>query len=88
MPGQGTKITSMRFRNRALQDRNLFVMDGQIMTVVRYYKSQSQFNKPKVIPRFLPSRLSQVLVVYLAYVQPFEEYLTVEVLGGSFTNYL
>ncbi|KAF9729764.1 hypothetical protein PMIN01_12628 [Paraphaeosphaeria minitans] len=88
MPGRGTEITSMRFRNGALQDRNLFVMDGQIMTVVRYYKSQSQFDKPKVIPRFLPSRLSQVLVVYLAYVQPFEEYLTVEVLGGSFTDYL
>ncbi|KAL5430917.1 hypothetical protein PMIN07_012582 [Paraphaeosphaeria minitans] len=58
MLGQGTKITSMRFRNRALQDHNLFVMDRQIITVVRYYKSQSQFDKPKVIPRFLPSQLS------------------------------
>ena len=87
-PGRGTEITTMRFRNGALQDRNLFVMDGQMMTVVRYYKSQSQWDKPKVIPRFLPARLSQVLAVYLAYVQPFEEFLTVEVLGGSFTDYL
>ncbi|KAL5372453.1 hypothetical protein PMIN06_012138 [Paraphaeosphaeria minitans] len=85
-PGRGTEITTLRHRNGALQDRNVFVLDGQVMTVVRYYKSQSQWDKPKVIPRFLPSRLSQVVVVYLAYLQPFEEYLTV--LGGSFSDYM
>jgi hypothetical protein len=52
------------------------------MTVVRYHKSQSQWDKPKIVPRFLPPRLGQVMVMYLAYLQPFQEYLTVEVLGG------
>jgi hypothetical protein len=41
------------------------------MTVVRYHKSQSQWDKPKVVPRFLPPRLGQVIVMYLAYLQPF-----------------
>lgn len=87
-PGRGTVITTLRHRNGALQDRNVLVLDGQVMTVVRYYKSQSQWDKPKAIPRFLPSRLSQVVVVYLAYLQPFEKYLTVQVLGSSFSDYM
>ena len=78
----------MRHRNGLLQDRNLFIMDGQVMTVVRYHKSQSQWDKPKVVPRFLPPQLGQVMVMYLAYLQPFQEYLTVQVLGGSFSDYV
>ena len=41
-PGRGLEITTMRHRNRLLQDRNIFVIDRQVMTVVRYHKSQSQ----------------------------------------------
>jgi hypothetical protein len=40
--GRGLEITTMRHRNRLLQDRNIFVVDRQVMTVVCYYKSQSQ----------------------------------------------
>jgi superfamily II DNA helicase RecQ len=87
-PGRGSEVTTMRHRNGVLQDRNMFVIDGLVMTVVRYHKSQSQWDKPKVVPRFLPGRLGQVLVVYLAYLQPFQEYLTVQVLGGSFSDYV
>jgi hypothetical protein len=63
-------------------------MDGQVMTVIRYYKSQSQWDKPKVVPRFLPPRLGQVIVMYLAYLQLFREYLSVQVLRGSFSDYV
>jgi superfamily II DNA helicase RecQ len=87
-PGRGSEITTMRHRNGLLQDRNIFVMDGQVMTVVRYHKSQSQWDKPKVVPRFLPPQLGQVMVMYLAYLQPFRDYLSVQVLGGSFSDYV
>lgn len=87
-PARGSEELTMRFRNGLLQDRNIVIVAGQVMTVVRYYKSQSQWDKPKVVPRFAPSRLSQVIVVYLAYLQPFQEYLTVQVLGGSFSDYM
>jgi hypothetical protein len=40
--GRGLEITTMQHRNRLLQDRNIFVVDRQVMTVVCYYKSQSQ----------------------------------------------
>ena len=70
-PARGSEIVTMRHRNGLLQDRNVFVVDGAVMTVVRYHKSQSQWDKPKVVPRFLPPRLGQVMVLYLSYLQPF-----------------
>jgi hypothetical protein len=56
--------------------------------VIRYHKSQSQWDKPKIVPRFLPPQLGQVMAVYLVYVQPFKEYLTLQVLGGSYSDYV
>jgi hypothetical protein len=41
-PGRGLEITTMQYCNGTLQDRNIFVTNRQIITVVRYYKSQSQ----------------------------------------------
>ncbi|KAH8701432.1 hypothetical protein GQ44DRAFT_717592 [Phaeosphaeriaceae sp. PMI808] len=76
--GSSPEITTIRHRNGVLQDRNLVVASGHIMTIVRYYKSQSQWDKPKVIPRFLPPQLGQVMAVYLVYIQPFREYLTLQ----------
>jgi hypothetical protein len=87
-PGRGSEIITIRHRNELLQDRNVFVVDGRIMTVVRYHKSQSQFDKPKIVPRFLPPELGQVMAVYLAYLQPFREYLIVKVLGGGLSDYV
>ncbi|KAL1640737.1 hypothetical protein SLS61_010232, partial [Didymella pomorum] len=87
-PGRGSEITTIRRRNGILQDRNIFVVDGQVMTVVRYYKSQSQWDKPKIVPRFLPPRLGQVMAAYLVYMQPFKEYLTLQVLGGNYSDYV
>jgi hypothetical protein len=51
---RGFKILIIGYRNRLLQDRNIFIVDGAVITVVCYYKLQSQWDKPKVVPRFLP----------------------------------
>ncbi|KAL6169706.1 hypothetical protein ACJQWK_04709 [Exserohilum turcicum] len=40
-PARGSEIVTMRHCNRLLQDRNIFIIDGTVMTVVRYHKSQS-----------------------------------------------
>jgi superfamily II DNA helicase RecQ len=87
-PARGSEIVTMRHRNGLLQDRNVFVMDGTVMTVVRYHKSQSQWDKPKVVPRFLPPRLGQIMALYLSYLQPFREFLVVSVLGGGLDDYV
>lgn len=87
-PGRGTEITTIRFRNGYAQDRNIFAIHGHMVVVVRYHKSQSQFDKPKVIPRFLPWRVGQLLALYLVYVQPFVEYLSVQVNGSGGSDYV
>jgi hypothetical protein len=88
-PSRGTEITSIRHANGLVQDRNIYVINGQVITVTRYHKSQSQWDKPRVVPRFLPPRLGQVLVIYLAYALPFQEFLKVEVLKqGMLSDYI
>jgi superfamily II DNA or RNA helicase len=87
-PARGSEITAIRFRNGFMQDRNVFVVHGQVIVVTRYHKSQSQFDKPKVIPRFLPWRVGQVLAVYLAYVQPVQEFLVAQINDSGPSDYL
>lgn len=74
-PARGEEVTALRLRNGMLQARNFYVVDGRLVSVTRYHKSQAMFGEPKVIPRFLPWRLAQVFAVYLVYVQPFIEEL-------------
>jgi hypothetical protein len=87
-PGRGLEITTIRFRNRVLQDRKVFVVGGAVMTVVCYHKSQSQWDKQKVVPRLLPPQLGHIMALYLSYLHLFQEYLVVQVLGGSLSDYV
>jgi hypothetical protein len=87
-PARGSEILTMRHRNGLLQDRNIFIIAATVVSVIRYYKSQSQYDAPKVVPRFLPPQLGQIMALYLSYLQPFEEYLMVQVLGGSVHDYI
>ncbi|KAK3617521.1 hypothetical protein LTR22_026710 [Elasticomyces elasticus] len=87
-PARGSEITTIRFRIGFLQDRNVFVIQGQMVVVTRYHKSQSQLDKPKVIPRFLPGRVGQLLAIYLTYVQPLQQYLGEEVRGSGYSDYV
>lgn len=74
-PARGEEITPIRFRNGFLQERNIYIINGRMCYVSRYYKSLALFGEAKVIPRFLPWRVGQLFAVYLAYVQPFSETL-------------
>jgi hypothetical protein len=53
-PARGLELLSVRWRNGVLQDRNLYVLDGQVAIVTRYHKTQVQWDRPKVVARFLP----------------------------------
>ncbi|KAK3076073.1 hypothetical protein LTR53_000013 [Teratosphaeriaceae sp. CCFEE 6253] len=80
---RGSEITTIRFWEVFLHDRNVFVIQGQMVVVTRYHKSQSQFYKPKVILRFLLWKVGQLLAMYLAYVQPLQWYLSEEAGNGG-----
>lgn len=78
----------MRHRNGVLQDRNVFVVDGTVMTVTRYHKSQWQWDTPRVVPRFLPRRLGRVFALYVGWLQKIHEHLRVAVLDGEGHDYI
>ncbi|KAK4980774.1 hypothetical protein LTR28_001461 [Elasticomyces elasticus] len=87
-PARGTEITTARHQNGFLQDRNVFVIDRQVVFVSHYHKTQSLWNKPGVIPRFLPWRIVQLVSIFLAYKWPLRERLVAKVLGGRWSHHV
>jgi superfamily II DNA/RNA helicase len=87
-PARGTEITSVRFRNGYMQDRNIFAIHGHMAVVTRYHKSASQYDQPKVVPRFLAWRVGQLMAVYLAYARPLQELLAGVVNGQMTSEYV
>jgi hypothetical protein len=87
-PARGTEITSVRFKNGYMQDRNVFAIHGHMTVVTRYHKSASQYDQPKVVPRFLAWRVGQLMAVYLAYARPLEELLAGVVNGQMASEYI
>jgi hypothetical protein len=90
-PARGPELLSTRWRNGVLQDRNLYVIDGQVVLVTHYNKSQSEWDKPKVVIRFLPEAIRQLVAAYLLYVLPLQAMLQSALgkpLSASVTDYL
>jgi hypothetical protein len=77
----GPELLSVRWRNGLLQDRNLYVIDGQVAVVTRYHKTQSQWDKPKVVVHFLPKAVGQLVAAYLLYARPLRalRYMTISI---------
>ena len=71
-PARGTEILSIRFQNTVHgHHRNIFVDSGMISTVTSYHKGYSVTGSTKIIHRFLPKEVGELLVYYLWLVQPF-----------------
>jgi len=87
-PARGTEITTVRHQNGFLQDRNIFVIDGRVVIIIRYHISQLQFDTPKIIPRFLPWRVGQLMAVYSGYMRPFREHLMVQLQGKGWSDHV
>lgn len=69
-PSRGGEITGLRLVNGINRDRNVFVIDGEVVLVTQYHKSLAHFDSPKVIPRFLPERPGQLIAMYMVYIRP------------------
>jgi hypothetical protein len=87
-PGRGEEVAPIRFRNGLLRERNIYIIGGRVVYVTRYHKSQALFGEAKVIPRFLPWRAGQIVAIFLAYVQPFEEKLNADTNGLPVSDHL
>ena len=50
--------------------RNIYFVDGQIMVVTRYNKTDSLTGRNDLILRFLPEAVSKMIAVWITMVRP------------------
>jgi hypothetical protein len=75
-PARATELLSLRHRNTIQgRHRNIFIEHGLVSTVTTYHKGYSVSNTTKIIHRYLPKAVSELVVYYLWLVLPFCEAL-------------
>lgn len=78
--GRRTEFIGLRWKNTTLMTRGLFLHDGQMLFILSYHKTQNQNNASRWPVRFLPE-VAQLVIQYLALVQPFRVFLQHETPG-------
>ncbi|CAG8359639.1 unnamed protein product, partial [Penicillium salamii] len=72
-PSRGPELMSIRHCNSERERRNVFIEDGMVTFVSRYHKGFHVANDTKVIFRYLPREIGELVVWYLWLVLPFVE---------------
>jgi superfamily II DNA helicase RecQ len=71
-PARATEILTVRMENTAnAGTRNIFVSHGQLCFVTAYHKNFQQSDQVKIIHRFMPPEVGELLVWYVWLVLPF-----------------
>jgi RecQ family ATP-dependent DNA helicase len=75
-PARGPEIMSIRHSNTVKGGhRNIFIEDGMVVFVTRYHKGYSVSGDVKIIHRYLPREVGELLVYYMWLVLPFQQRL-------------
>ena len=79
-PGRGPEILSCRHINTARgEQRNIFVEQGLMVYVTRYHKGYVRKGDVKVIHRYFPREIGELLLCYIWSVLPFQQPLEVTI---------
>ena len=77
-PPRGTELIGLQHSNSARgQHRGIFFEEGLISTVTSYHKGYNISGSTKIIHRYLPKEVSELLVYYLWLVLPFWQQLDI-----------
>jgi superfamily II DNA helicase RecQ len=75
-PARGPEILAIHHSNTAQGEyRNIFIEDGAVVVVARYHKGYSISGDVKIIHRYLPREVGELLVWYMWLVLPFQQRL-------------
>lgn len=74
MPARSTELVTALVTNTLVESRHLYILHHSIAMILNYNKSRNMTGKEKVIPRFLSTEVSTLLLQYLVYIRPFEMY--------------
>ena len=84
LPARGSEVVTVQHSNSANGEaRGLFIENGLVVYVTRYHKGISASGKAKVIHRYLPREVGELMVYYLWLVLPFWQRLQRACYGGS-----
>lgn len=65
-PPRGSELLTIRFQNRAEgNSREIFIEDGAVVFVTAYYKNIRQSRQSKVVHRYVPREVGELVVFYL-----------------------
>jgi hypothetical protein len=71
-PGRATELLSLTHSNtKHSRHRSIFIEHGLVSTVTTYHKGYSISNSTKIIHRYLPKAVSELVVYYLWLILPF-----------------
>jgi hypothetical protein len=75
-PARGPEILSIRHSNTVKgSHRNVFIEDGMVVFVTRYHKGYNLSGDVKIIHRYLPREIGELVVLYMWLVLPFQQRL-------------
>jgi hypothetical protein len=75
---RGTELFSREHQYGASTERGVYVYNGHMVYVTRYYKAKRSTNKEFNVVRFLLARAGVLLFYYLVYISRFAEMLRCE----------
>jgi hypothetical protein len=75
-PARGPELLSVRHSNTIQGGhRNVFIEDGMVVFVTRYHKGYNLSGDVKIIHRYLPRKVGELVVWYMWLVLPFQQQL-------------
>jgi hypothetical protein len=74
-PSRAPELLSIRHRNTEGGHRNIFIDDGLVVFATKYHKGFYASNDAKIIHRYLPRAVGELVVWYLWLILPFVERL-------------
>ncbi|KAI0615940.1 hypothetical protein TUN199_12091, partial [Pyrenophora tritici-repentis] len=75
-PARGPELLSVRHSNTVQGGhRNIFIEDGMVVFVTRYHKGYKVSGDVKIIHRYLPREVGELVVWYMWLVLPFQQRL-------------
>ena len=84
LPARGAELVTIQFKNSANgESRGVFVEDGMMAAVTMYHKGIGANKKAKIIHRYLPREVGELVLYHMWLVMPFWRKLETAFTGGG-----